>query len=416
MHAGSCPAPHFRQVKRMASSVAPPTRGPEALAQVARQAFAHRFGQPATWLVAAPGRVNLIGEHTDYNAGFVLPMAIERYTVIAAAPGGNTEPPMFRLHSAATQGTVDIALDTPQGRGAPAWSNYVRGVIAGFQQRGTRIPAVDALVVSDVPLGGGLSSSAALEVAAATLLETALHVRLDPIDKARLCQEAEHAFAGVPCGLMDQLVCILGEEQGPLLIDCRSEVARTVRVADPDVSILIADSNVRHSLADGAYARRRAECASAARALGVASLRDATPEMLEAERQALGPVIYRRARHVVTENARTLDAARALEMGAPETAGALFYQSHISLRDDYEVSCVELDFLVDVARAMGERAGVYGARMTGGGFGGCTVTLAKREQVDAVRRELQRQFEARTGRRMNAFVSRPARGAHEISG
>lgn len=402
----------------MVTPLLPQVRGPEGLsgvAQAARRAFADRFGQPALWLVAAPGRVNLIGEHTDYNAGFVLPMAIERYTVIAAAPAEPAERPLFRLHSAAVNASVEIALDTAPGRGAPPWSNYVRGVIAGFQERGARIPALNALVLSDVPLGGGLSSSAALEVAAATLLEAVAHIRLDPLDKARLCQQAEHAYAGVPCGLMDQLVCILGEDKGPLLIDCRSEVARTVPMADPAVSILIADTSVRHSLADGAYARRRAECATAARNLGVASLRDATPEMIEAARQALGPIIYRRARHVVTENSRTLDAARALETGAPERAGALFYQSHVSLRDDYEVSCAEVDILVDAARAIGERSGVYGARMTGGGFGGCTVTLAKSDQIDAVCRELKRRYEGRTGRRMDAFVSHPARGAHVIA-
>jgi galactokinase len=389
-------------------------RGPEALAKAACAAFADRFGRRPEWLVAAPGRVNLIGEHTDYNGGFVLPMAIERYTVIAAAPTNPGEPQHLRLHSAALNVSVDIALDTPQARGHPPWSNYVRGVIAGFHERGARIPPLCMLITSDVPLGGGLSSSAALEVATATLFETVTGEALDPVDKARLCQKAEHEFSGVPCGLMDQLACVLGEESGPLLIDCRSETARVVSFADPTVSILIANSNVRHSLGDGAYARRRAECERASRKLGVASLRDATPETVDSARQMLGPVLHRRARHVVTENARTLEAARALEAGALQTAGSLLYDSHRSLRDDYQVSCAELDILVDAARDLGERSGVYGARMTGAGFGGCTVTLAKSEQVDAVAQELQRQYERRTGRRMDAFVSHPARGAHRL--
>lgn len=392
------------------------SRGPGALARTAGRAFEDRFGKSPAWFVAAPGRVNLIGEHTDYNDGFVLPMAIERYTVIAAAPPNSSQhPPHLRLHSASVNASIDIALDSRQRRSDPLWSNYVRGVVAAFQERGARLPSMDALVVSDVPLGGGLSSSAALEVATATLLETVTGMTLDPVDKARLCQRAEREFAGVPCGLMDQLVCILGEEKGPMLIDCRSGAARAVSLAHPTACILIANSNVRHSLGDGAYAHRRAECETAARQLGVASLRDATPEMVDGARHALGPVIHRRARHVVTENARTLEAARALEAGAVQAAGSLFYDSHSSLRDDYEVSCAELDVLVDAARELGERFGVYGARMTGGGFGGCTVTLVEAEQVEAVSRELHRQYERRTGRTMTAFVSRPARGAHELN-
>ncbi len=369
---------------------------------------------PPMWLVAAPGRVNLIGEHTDYNGGFVLPMAIDRHTVIAAATDSSSPRARLKLQSAMTNSPVEIPLDEPQRRGEPSWSNYVRGVVAGVERRGGRVPSLCALIASDVPLGAGLSSSAALEVAMATLLEAVTGMHLDPIDKARLCQTAEHEFAGVPCGLMDQLVCVLGEDRGPLLIDCRAEVARTVPLADPTVSILIANTNVRHSLGDGAYARRRAECESAARQLGVASLRDATVEAVDGARGALGPVLHKRARHVVTENARTLEAARRFEAGAVRDAGSLFYDSHRSLRDDFEVSCAELDVLVDVARELGEGAGVYGARMTGGGFGGCTVTLVKTEQVEAVTRELRRQYELRCGRALDAFVSRPVRGAREL--
>jgi galactokinase len=401
-----------------ASHDAPTGRGPDAVARIATRAFEARFKKPPVWLVVAPGRVNLIGEHTDYNGGFVLPMAIERYTVIAAAPASavaeGPRSPVLRVHSAAMNGSVDIALDSPQRPERPPWSNYVRGVVAGFQARGVSIPPLCASIASDVPLGAGLSSSAALEVATATLLEGVTGATLDPLDKARLCQAAEHAFAGVPCGLMDQMVCVLAEERGPLLIDCRSEVARVLSMADPAVSILIANSNVRHSLGDSAYARRRAECESAARALGVTTLRDATAAMIEDARAAVGPVVHRRARHVVTENARTLEAARALEAGDWPAAGALFYESHRSLRDDYEVSCAEVDVLVEAARELGERAGVYGARMTGGGFGGCTVTLARSDQIDAIVRELGRIYEHRTGRTMNGFTSRPARGAHAL--
>lgn len=390
-------------------------RAPSATARTAARAFEDRFRTMAMWVVAAPGRVNLIGEHTDYNDGFVLPMAIDRSTVIAAAPAtASGGPRRMRLQSASVNASIDLSLDAPQQRGDPPWSNYVRGIIAAFQERGARIPPMDALIASDVPLGSGLSSSAALEVAMATLLEVAADMPLDPFDKARICQRAEREFAGVPCGLMDQLACILGQENGAMLIDCRSVTSRAVPLAHPSARILISNTNVRHALGDGAYARRRAECESAARTLGLASLRDATLEAVDAAQQALGPVLHRRARHVVTENARTLDAARALEAGDVRAAGSLFYASHASLRDDFEVSCAELDVLVDAARELGERSGVYGARMTGGGFGGCTVSLVEASEVDVVSRELHRQYELRARRTMTAFVSRPARGAHEL--
>ncbi|MBV9945294.1 MAG: galactokinase [Myxococcales bacterium] len=389
-------------------------RAPETLAAQAVDAFATRFSRPADWLVAAPGRVNLIGEHTDYNRGFVLPMAIDRHVVIAAGRADPDEGPRLRLHSAAVEAGIDIPLDTPARAAPPAWSNYVRGVIAGFQRRGARIPALRAWIASDVPLGVGLSSSAALGVATATLFEAVSGTMLPPVEKARLCQRAEHEFAGVPCGLMDPLISTLADEGGPLLIDCRSEVARTVPIRDPDVSVLVCNTNVHHALGDSAYAQRYDECENAARHLGVPSLRDATPSDIDRARGALGPVLHRRARHVVTENARVLDAARALEAGDTNRAGALFYESHASLRDDYEVSCRELDLLVDAARSLGAGAGVYGARLTGGGFGGCTVTLVRTDRVTAVSGALSVAFERETGRKLETFVSRPARGARRL--
>ena len=244
------------------------------LSRTAASEFTARFGRPPRWVVAAPGRVNIIGEHTDYSGGLVLPMAIDRYTVIAAAPappdaeGGRR----LRLHSAAIDQSVDIPLAATPVPGEPRWANYARGVVAGFGARGLVAPALDALMISDVPLGGGLSSSAAFEVATATLLEAALGTALEPTEKARLCRGAEHDYAQVPCGIMDQLISVLGDEAGALLIDCRTEQARLVPFADPAVSLLIANSNVRHSLGDGAYAARRAACVEAAQKLGVAEL------------------------------------------------------------------------------------------------------------------------------------------------
>jgi galactokinase len=388
------------------------------LSRTAASEFTARFGRPPRWVVAAPGRVNIIGEHTDYSGGLVLPMAIDRYTVIAAAPA----PPdaasevgqRLRLHSAALDQSVDIPLAATPVPGEPRWANYARGVVAGFGARGLVAPALDALMISDVPLGGGLSSSAAFEVATATLLEAALGKTLEPTEKARLCRGAEHDYAQVPCGIMDQLISVLGDEAGALLIDCRTEQARLVPFADPAVSLLIANSNVRHSLGDGAYAARRAACVEAAQKLGVPELGQATPAMVAAAEAALGPLLHRRARHVVTENARTRAAAEALAGGDWRAAGALMYQSHQSLRDDFEVSAPELDTLVDLAREIGEAGGVFGARMTGGGFGGCTVTLAATDRVTAIGEQLAREYHRRHDRLLTWFVSRPARGAHVV--
>jgi galactokinase len=389
--------------------------GLTTLARTTARAFAARFGGQPRWLAAAPGRVNLIGEHTDYNGGFVLPMAIDRYVVIAAAPAAQREPRRIRVHSTAVNGSADVPLDAAVKPGEPTWANYVRGVIAGFQGRGISPPAMDAMVVSEVPVGGGLSSSAALEVATATLLEAATGLTMEPLEKARLCRQAEHDYAGVPCGLMDQAASVLGKEAGLLLMDCQSEETRVVPFTDPTVSVLICNSNVRHALGDGAYAKRRAECNEAARLMDVTTLRDATPEMVEAAREKLGPVVYRRARHVVTENARTVAAAAALEAGQVAAAGALMYKSHDSLRDDYEVSCPEIDTLVQVAREIGEAGGVFGSRITGGGFGGCTVTLVRSERVPAVAETLTREYRRRHDRALTHFVSRPARGAHLVT-
>jgi galactokinase len=391
--------------------------GYDVLSRTAISEFTARYGRPPRWVVAAPGRVNIIGEHTDYSGGFVLPMAIDRYVVIAAAPAPapvDGEGLRLRLHSAAVDQSVDIPLAATPAPGEPGWANYARGVVAGFGARGLVAPALDALMISDVPLGGGLSSSAAFEVATATLLETALGKALEPTEKARLCRQAEHDYARVPCGIMDQLISVLGDEAGALLIDCRSQQTRLVPFADPSVSLLIANSNVRHSLGDGAYAARMSACVEAAQKLGVAELGQATVATVAAAEQTLGPLLFRRARHVVSENARTRTAADALAGGDWAAAGALMYQSHQSLRDDYEVSAPELDTLVELASDIGVAGGVYGARMTGGGFGGCTVTLAASDRVADIGERLAREYQRRHDRPLTWFVSRPARGAHVV--
>jgi galactokinase len=382
--------------------------------EVAEQ-FKKRFQQAPRWLVAAPGRVNVIGEHTDYNDGFVLPMAIERYTVIAAAPAA-AQRRTIQLRSTVGGAVAEIDPSRPlhpEKKGT--WYNYPLGVIAGFQSRGAQLPGFDALIHSTVPLGGGLSSSAALEVATATLLEAMTGRRLDPVDKALLAQKAEHEYAGMPCGIMDQFISVMGKKDHLLLLDCRSRQTELVPMSDPSVELLITNTNVKHELTGGEYAKRRAQCEEAARALGVPSLRDATAEQLERARAKLDPTVYRRAKHVIGEIERTLHAVEGIRASNWPTVGQLMYASHASLRDDYEVSCAELDVLVDIAQSIGLNGGVFGCRMTGGGFGGCTVALVQSDRVSGISDRLATEYERRTKIKPTLFVSRPAAGATVLS-
>jgi galactokinase len=383
--------------------------------QTAEQ-FEQVFGRQPRWIAAAPGRVNVIGEHTDYNDGFVLPMAIERYTVVAAAPA---EPGSrsIELRSTLGEGTATIDLSQPL-KPAPkgAWPNYPLGVIAGFLARGANPGGFNALIHSTVPFGGGLSSSAALEVATATLLEVITGQKLDPVDKALLCQKAEHEYAGMPCGIMDQFISVMGKENHLLLLDCRSRRPELVPMADPSMALLITNTNVKHALTGGEYAHRRAQCEAAARILGVASLRDATADLLEGARGKMEEVVYRRARHVISEIERTTHAAEGVRASNWATVGQLMYASHFSLRNDYEVSCAELDAVVEIAQAIGPGGGVLGCRMTGGGFGGCTVALVRAEAVAAISERVASEYERRTHIQPSLFVSRPAAGATVLKG
>lgn len=375
--------------------------------------FGKCFGREPRWAVAAPGRVNLIGEHTDYNDGFVLPMAIERHMIAV----GNQKPSrQVTLHSVTTGETATFNLRPRVERGLPDWSNYVRGVVAGFQQRGCRMGGFDVVIDSTLPFGGGLASSAALEVALATLLETITECRLDPIEKALLCQKAEHDFAGVPCGIMDQFTSVLAEADHALLLDCRTRTARQVPMNDPNVTVLIINTHIRHKLADGEYAQRRAQCEAAARALNCRSLRDATLPALKRAQTRLDPVVFRRAHHVITENERTLKAARAIQARDWQAMGQLMHASHASLRDDYQVSCHELDTIVEIAHALPQREGMIGCRMTGAGFGGCAVGLVKTDAVRHVTRKIEEAYERAIGNTVEIFSSRPAAGARVLEG
>jgi galactokinase len=287
-------------------------------------------------------------------------------------------------------------------------------VVAGFLARNLDPGGFNALVHSTVPLGGGLSSSAALEVAMATLLEVMTGRTLDPVEKALLCQKAEHEYAGVPCGIMDQFISVMGKPDHLLLLDCRTRKPELVPMSDPSVALLITNTNVKHELGSGEYAKRRAQCEAAAKVLGVASLRDASAAALESAKGRMDDVAFRRARHVIGEIERTPRAAGEIRASKWPTAGELMYASHRSLRDDYEVSCSELDAVVDIAAGIGQKGGVFGCRMTGGGFGGCTVALVQGQAVDTISKKIGEEYEKRTGIKATMFVSRPAAGATVI--
>ncbi|TWT68999.1 galactokinase [Crateriforma conspicua] len=388
-----------------------PTESTEALCRRARDEFESRFGRPATIVVAAPGRVNLIGEHIDYNDGFVLPMAIERYVVIAA---DTNDDDAVRLYSVDLRQDAAYQTGHDHQPGEKGWSKYPQGVLAGFAGQGIDSLAFDAAFTSNVPLGGGLSSSAALEVATATLVEAISGKTLGLADKALLAQKAEHDFAGVPCGIMDQFSSVFGRDGEFMLLDCRSQEIEAVPFARDDVSIVITNSNVKHELAGGEYAQRRQQCDEAKEILGAENWRDVTADDLARCKDELGDERFRRARHIIGEIARTLETANALRNGDLDTVGRLMYDSHNSLRDDYEVSCGELDCLVDLAEKIGPEGGVYGSRMTGGGFGGCTVSLVDSAKASDVIAAMADGYEKATGKTADAFASRPARGAHLV--
>lgn len=402
-------------VGKSAGSIVDPGLPLDELAARGERDFQQRFGGAPQWLAAAPGRVNLIGEHTDYNDGFVLPMAIERYTVMAAAEAdGAAGGVNVRLYSSTVKQAERFRVGASDFRQLAPWARYVYGVMAGCAEQGLEPPALDVLIDSTVPLGGGLSSSAALEVATATLLEAVTSKKLDPIRKALLCQQAEHEYAGMPCGIMDQFTSVLGQASQLLLLDCRSTEVTLVPLADPDVEVLIINTNVKHELTGSEYPLRRSQCEAAARAMGVRSLREASPEMLAEFSASLEPVLQRRARHVIGEIERTETAAKCLAAGDWARVGELMYASHASLRDDYEVSCRELDLLVELAQKHGAGGQVIGSRMTGGGFGGCTVSLVRKDHLEPLAAAIAADYRQQTGVGPSLFTTRPAQGAQIV--
>lgn len=384
---------------------------PSDLVSDAAASLLSKLGSKATITALAPGRVNLIGEHIDYCDGFVMPFAIDRHVVMAGTANGTGE---ARIASALNGDIVSIDVSRPQEIGNPRWSNYIRGVISGFQDRGHHIPGFDACIISSVPGGAGLSSSAALELATATFLEGLLDTRIDTREKALLCQKAEHDFADVPCGIMDQFASAFGKTNRLVLIDCRSGEPELVPFENPDLTVLIANTMVRHELNDGGYAARRKNTEDALAILGRESWRDVSAADIQANWDKLGEPINRRARHVVGEISRTIAAAAALARNDFETLGPLMAASHDSLRDDFEVSCKELDTMVEIARKIGRNGGVIGARMTGGGFGGSTITLCESRKAAEIADIMAAEYAEATGITPQIFASRPSQGAHLV--
>jgi galactokinase len=378
-----------------------------ATADRAMRLFAAAFGRAPRWLAAAPGRVNLIGEHTDYNAGLVLPAAIDRWCVAAAAPAAG---PTGRLVSADVEGgaaPVPYTLDHADAVPLPTWARYAAGTLWTLAAtHDPDAPPLDVAVASGVPLGGGLSSSAALEVSVARVAAAAWGLELPLRALAEAGQIAERTFAGVPCGVMDQLASSLGVEGSALLIDCESGDLSPVPLPH-GAELVVINSRVRHALASGEYAARRAACERTARALGVPSLRHADRAAIERS-TVLSDDERRCARHVVAENARVLDFAGALRAADLPGAGRLMIASHVSLRDDFRVSCPELDFIVD---AVARLPGVHGVRMTGAGFGGCAVALTTPGAGDRVRDALAGPYQRRFGLACSAETVRAVGGA-----
>jgi galactokinase len=356
-------------------------------AQTIRADFQTIFAAAPALIARAPGRVNLIGEHTDYNAGFVLPIAIDRAVWLAAHQRDDGRVRMVALDFDGARS--EFALDAPIPRDpANVWSNYVRGVAWALQARGVALPGVDLVIRGDVPLGSGLSSSAALEVCAATLFVELARVQIGKVEIARLCQQAENGFVGVQCGIMDQFASALAQEDHALWIDCRDLSYRNISLPR-GATFVVCDTRKRRGLVDSEYNTRRAECKQAAQTLGVEALRDVSIEEFRQREKELPPIVARRARHVITENARVLLAVAAAKTNDLATFGALMNESHVSLCNDYQVSCAELNVMVEIARA---QPGCFGARLTGAGFGGCTVNLVANEHVTRFVQKIEREY------------------------
>jgi galactokinase len=404
-------APILAQEKRCAmhkiTSQPTTAAAPLRLAQL----FSSRFSSTPR-IFRAPGRVNLIGEHTDYNDGFVLPAAIDLYTWTAISPrSGN----LLRGYSENLEESCQIDLSDSAPRPRDHWSDYVHGVALMLQRAGISVSGADLAIYSDVPSGAGLSSSAALEVSVASALLAASGQTLPLVEIAKLCQRAENEFVGARVGIMDQFASCFGNAHHAILLDCRSLDYKLLPLPD-GVTMVICNTMVRHGHSGGEYNERRAQCEEGVRILKqfyptIKALRDVTPAQLESHRGDLHDLIYRRCHHIVSENERVLSTGAALQSGDLIRVGACMAESHLSMRDDYEISCRELDIMVDLAK---ERSGVIGCRMTGGGFGGCTINLVRTASVEQFKTEIRSAYHQATGIEPDIYVSTAGVGVTEV--
>ncbi len=379
------------------------------LGVVIEDAFRRIFGSSPEVVVRAPGRVNLIGEHTDYNDGFVLPAAIDRTIGFAGRRRADRK---VAAHSIDFNDHVEFSLDAIERDGDHPWSNYFRGVSKFLEASGHRLSGADVVFGGDVPREAGLSSSAAVEVAATVFWQKLLKLNLEAVEAVKLARKAENEFVGVPCGIMDQFISALGRKDHALFLDCRDLTYRHVPLRG-DLKIVVCNSGVKRALAQSEYEVRLKQCRQAVAQLGTAglavkSLREVEPEDLETARDALGELLLRRARHVVMENQRVLEAVKVLEQKDVERFGVLMNASHESLRNDYEVSSRELDVLVRLAR---EQPGVLGARMTGAGFGGCTVNLVWEDAAGAFAENVRKGYEQALGLQAEIYLCQASDGA-----
>jgi len=384
-----------------------------AEAKQQERAFRDCYGAEADILVRAPGRVELIGNHTDYNDGFVLPMAIQRQCVILAKRRTDRS---VRIYSELFGQRCEFDLNDSIVPGKPTWANYGKGVAALLLRAGKKLSGLDMYLTCDIPAGGGLSSSAAIEVAYGKAFLAARDESFDPVELALLCQEAEHTFADAPCGIMDQFICALGEAGHALLLDCRTRKFELVPVPFGHASILIADTKVKHNLGQSGYPLRRQQCFDVVDILkkdlpNITHLRDVDIKTLEKYREKMDAVHFARAMHIITENQRVLTMAEGFKNGDLALAGEMMNLSHASSRDDYEVSCEELDFLADQAR---ECKGVYGARMSGGGFGGCIVALVDNQYAQPIQEKLGQAYNNKYGKLPGMFCTGAAAGAEVL--
>ncbi|GAA4502279.1 galactokinase [Pseudaeromonas paramecii] len=379
----------------------------ETLIATTSRVFAEQFGYTAPLTIQAPGRVNLIGEHTDYNDGFVLPCAIDYNTVISAAPRQGSQVRVISADYDNQQDSFDLA-DEIQPHPEYQWANYVRGVVKYLLVRGFRLGGADLVISGNVPQGAGLSSSASLEVAVGQTFKALGKLDISQAEIALNGQQAENQFVGCNCGIMDQFISALGEKNHALLIDCRSLQTRSVAMP-AGFDVVIINSNVRRGLVDSEYNTRRAQCEAAAAHFGVKALRDLDLPHFEARAAELDPVVAQRARHVITENARTLEAADVLTRGDMVRMGELMAASHASMRDDFAITVPPIDALVEMVKAViGAQGGV---RMTGGGFGGCVVALVPQALTDKVCDTVKAQYPVVSGLQPTLYICQPSAGA-----